>query len=106
MKDMWKSVDGGATWTIVTADTGFNATLTAQRSVVSASGTIIMTGGWIYDEFTNQVWEYTDTTSNACVITSAVIGDIYNIGGISGESTMHIVFTLWDNQGYGRGKTR
>jgi hypothetical protein len=40
-------------------------------------------------------------SSGACVIIDAVIGDLYNIGGISGEDTKHIVFTLWDNAGYG-----
>ena len=40
---------------------------------------------------------------SSCVLTSSAPGDIYNIGGISGESTKNIVFTLWENTGYGRG---
>jgi hypothetical protein len=43
--------------------------------------------------------------TSACIITHVLSGDVYNIGGISGDSTMHIVFTMWDNEGYGgRGK--
>jgi hypothetical protein len=44
--------------------------------------------------------------TSACVITAATVGDIYNIGGIAGEGTDHIVITLWENSGYGRGKGR
>lgn len=41
---------------------------------------------------------------SSCVITAATSGDIYNIGGISSDSTIHIVFTMWDNYAYGRSK--
>jgi hypothetical protein len=40
-------------------------------------------------------------SSGACVIIDAAIGDIYNIGGVSGDSTTHIVFTMWGNLAYG-----
>ena len=40
-------------------------------------------------------------TSGDCVITNAVPGDIYNIGGISGDPTTHIEFTMWKNSMYG-----
>jgi hypothetical protein len=39
--------------------------------------------------------------TSTCVITHAVPGDIYNIGGVSNEPTTHIEFTMWDNSAYG-----
>jgi hypothetical protein len=48
---------------------------------------------------------FSSGTSSFVIIASSS-GDIYNIGGISGESTTNIVFTLWDNRGYGRGRSR
>jgi hypothetical protein len=43
--------------------------------------------------------------SNTCIITNAVPGDLYNIGGVSGDPTTHIEFTMWANSTYGsRGK--
>ncbi len=53
----------------------------------------------------NCAYEYAFPTSG-CVITHAVSGDIYNIGGVSGESTRNIIFTMWDNKAYGRGRGR
>jgi len=45
--------------------------------------------------------------TSGCVITHAVPGDVYNIGGVSSEPTTHIEFTLWENSAYSsRGKTR
>jgi len=105
MTDMWRSDDGGATWVLVTNNTGWSSSIFYQASVV-ASGVIIMTGG--FDDETsiinNDVWKYEfPVLSSSCIITNAVSGDIYNIGGVSGESTKNIIFTLWDNKGYGRG---
>lgn len=44
------------------------------------------------------------TGTSAFVVIAATSGDIYNIGGISGEPTTNIVFTLWENKAYGKGK--
>jgi hypothetical protein len=43
----------------------------------------------------------TFTGSSSCIITAAVPGDVYNIGGVSNEPTTHIEFTMWDNSAYG-----
>jgi hypothetical protein len=105
MNDMWKSTDGGATWVCMTSSTEWNSSLIDQSAVITTDGIIVMMGGWHQpDTTTNDVWQYPSGTSGNCVLTSSAPGDIYNIGGVSGESTKTIVFTLWDNQGYGRGQ--
>lgn len=48
----------------------------------------------------------TSGTTSSFIIIGASSGDIYNIGGLSGEPTTNIIFTLWDNQSYGRGGRR
>jgi len=80
MNDVWKSVDEGATWTCVTSN--------AEWSTRAGAGMVNIPG----------------TATSSFVIINASSGDIYNIGGVSGESTTNIVFTLWDNKAYGRGR--
>jgi hypothetical protein len=100
--DMWKSADGGATW----------------ECVLSSGEWVVSPGGVFLDKVSNNLllipavgsqiqesWIYYLSTggggSSGTVITSAVSGDIYNIGGISGESTKNIIFTMWKNRAYG-----
>jgi len=105
MNDVWKSTDGGLTWT-ETSNAIWGSVLFGQRSVVVSGDIVVMAGGEdLYSGYVPYTWKYLSggSTTSACIITSATSGDIYNIGGISGESTKNIVFTLWENQGYGRG---
>jgi hypothetical protein len=104
MNDVWKSTDGGLTWT-ETSNATWGVLLLGQHSVVVSGNTVIMAGGEdLYSGYVPYTWKYrAGSTTSACIITSATSGDIYNIGGISGESTKNIVFTLWENSGYGRG---
>ena len=70
-----------------------------------ASSAVYMVEGYgTGGENSTHITEYStlggSTSGGACEITSAESGDVYNIGGISAESTLTIVFTLWDNEGY------
>jgi len=107
MNDVWKSTDGGLTWT-ETSNATWGSLLIGQHSVVSSGNIVVLTGGEdLYSGYLPDTWKYvTSEATSACVITSATSGDIYNIGGVSGESTKTIVFTLWENSGYGRGGGR
>jgi len=109
MNDMYRSTDGGATWTLVFSNSGWSQSLTGQRSVVATDGSVVMTGGSVYGspdwEYLNEVWWYAlATPTSNCVITHAIPGDVYNIGGVSSEPTTHIEFTMWKNSAYGKGK--
>jgi len=97
--DVWKSTDKGATW--VRLPTAPWSVRFCHETSVLSDDSIILTGGRNPKKDT---WKYSAVgLSGSCVITRAVPGDIYNIGGISGESTQNIVFTLWNNKAYSKG---
>ncbi|HPE06138.1 MAG TPA: sialidase family protein [Smithellaceae bacterium] len=101
--DMWKSADGGVTWECVVVSGEWVASplggVFLDRTVSNNLLFIQPTNGLLEES-----WIYYLSTggggSSGTVITSAVSGDIYNIGGISGESTKNIIFTMWKNRAY------
>jgi len=100
--DVWKSTDSGATWTQLTDDTW--SIRSALGSTTLSGDIVVVVGGRNPDTdvWYNDVWKYAPLgASGNCVITSAVPGDIYNIGGVSGDPTNHIEFTMWANSAYG-----
>jgi len=131
--DVWKSEDGGSTWTQQTASAEWSKRYSHCMTSLP-DNSLILAGGYDSSVDFEDVWKSTDagatwtcmtsaalfgkredfgfvyspvaSSTSAFVVIAASSGDIYNIGGISGESTTNIIFTLWDNKGYGRGKTR
>ena len=109
--DVWRSTDNGAHWIQQTASAEWTARA-YHSSVAMSDGSIALMGG--YDDVANldDVWQSTDNGAHwiqqtgsgggtsSYVVINAVAGDPYNIGGISGESTTHIEFTMWDNSAY------
>jgi len=129
--DAWRSTDNGATWTLLVGGSGETEIYTFDSSMALASSWITTnfpatpanaavygiasttgTSGALYLPVTlNGISAYViegtyidASYGSNCVITHASSGDVYNIGGISSDSTIHIVFTMWDNYAYGRGK--
>ena len=71
MNDVWKSIDGGATWTLVTASAGWSVR-GGHSSVVLADGTIIVMGGTsssLYNAY-NDVWKSIDGGATWTLVTS------------------------------------
>jgi len=68
----------------------------------ATSGTMHLFLGDSNDHNYLMKYEMPPVPTSSFVTIAASSGDIYNIGGISGESTTNIVFTLWDNKAYGR----
>jgi PKD repeat protein len=58
--DVWKSVDNGATWTMINASTGWSPKI-HHTCVAMHDGSLVVTGGW-HDTVTyNDVWRSTDS---------------------------------------------
>ena len=58
MNDVWRSTDGGTTWTEINSSAGWSARF-EHRSVVLPDGSIVLMGGHAAS-FENDVWQSTD----------------------------------------------
>jgi hypothetical protein len=101
--DVWRSADGGATWTRMTASAGW-ASRYAHASVIDGSGAVLVMGGYsvVTDTYYSDVWRSTDegvTWKRVAEAagwagryghTSAVGNDgtIYVMGGYDGGSNL------------------
>jgi len=99
---VYESTNEGVTWTEIESFNGSNAGGFGM-AYISGDG-ILIQGGYDYSDSVNGfVYKLADDAgiSGNAPITRAVPGDIYNIGGISGDPTTHIEFTMWKNSMYG-----
>jgi len=125
LSDVWISSDGGSNWVQQTASAPFGGRIPGG-CVALDDDSIVMCGGyngsilsdsWISTD-KGVSWTQQSTTgspsgyrgsiintrassTSSFVTIAAAYGDVYNIGGVSGDPTNHIEFTMWANSAYG-----
>jgi len=66
--DVWRSTDGGLTWTLMTASAGWSARA-YHTSVALPDGSIVLMGGRDHVSLYNDVWRSTDEGENWTMLT-------------------------------------
>jgi len=69
--DVWRSTNGGITWTQQTEHAGWSERLISDRCVVLSDGSIVVMGGEIPTGTTNDTWRSTDKGVNWTLMTGS-----------------------------------